>query len=400
QQQPTSIKFLTDGELPAITKTDIVIDALFGTGLTRQLEGYPAQLVYHINRSNPTVVSIDIPSGLLADIHTPTENIIEAVHTLTFQTPKLAFMMTENGNYTGQVHVLDIGLHQDYYDATPTLFYTTGINETAALYKPRNQSAHKYNFGHALLYAGSKNMMGAAILCAKACLRSGAGLITVHTDPGTQPVMQTAFPEAITSTENDLHVLSKKKAAIGIGPGIESSTSNKELVARLCSEWSGPLVIDATALQLLAGNQPLLSQRTTHPTILTPHAGEFDALFGLSSNDFDRLTKAMTNAKDLNCFIVLKGPHTMIACPGGNVYFNTTGNAGMATAGSGDVLTGLLTGLLAQGYSEKDACILGVSLHGLAGNIAAEKRTQESMIASDIIESIGDGFKQIREFKN
>ena len=185
-----------------------------------------------------------------------------------------------------------------------------------------------------------------------------------------------------------------------MGPGIEPSPANVILLDELCSTWDGALVIDATALHLLTGKQTTLLPRKNHSTILTPHTGEFDKLFGSSSSDFERLEKSTANAKTLNSYIVLKGPHTSIACPDGNVYFNTSGNAGMATAGSGDVLTGILTGLLSQRYPEKEACLLGVYLHGLAGDFAAGKHSQEAMIASDIIDSIGECFKKIRHQKS
>ena len=187
----------------------------------------------------------------------------------------------------------------------------------------------------------------------------------------------------------------EKKAAIGIGPGLEKSTANEALLGQLCSEWQGGLVIDATALHLLVSHKQTLPLRADHPAILTPHTGEFDRLFGSSENDFERIKKAQKNSKDLNCYIILKGPHTLIACPDGDACFNTSGNAGMATAGSGDVLTGIITGLLSQGYQEKEACLLGVYLHGVAGDMAAEKQSQEAMIASDIIECLGYAFKKI-----
>jgi NAD(P)H-hydrate epimerase len=189
------IQYIKEGEPPIITKDAIIIDALFGTGLSKPLDGLSAELVKHINQTGNRVISIDMPSGLMADISSATTDIIRAHHTLSFQAVKLAFMMTENGIYTGQVHLLDIDLHPDFYDVTPSSFYTTGMGEVALIYNPRNQYAHKYNFGHALLYAGSKNMMGAAILCAKACLRAGCGLVTVHTETGTQPVIQASFPK-------------------------------------------------------------------------------------------------------------------------------------------------------------------------------------------------------------
>jgi hydroxyethylthiazole kinase-like uncharacterized protein yjeF len=263
------------------------------------------------------------------------------------------------------------------------------------IYKPRNESSNKYNFGHALLFAGSKDMMGAAILCAKAVLRSGAGLVTVYTEERTESIIQIAVPEAITSTEKDLHTITYKKNAIGIGPGLEASTTNSTLLKELIEKWDHPLIIDATALSLLKEYTPLLKERKQYPAILTPHSGEFEKLFGKTDNDSERIKLALAKAIELNCFIILKGPSSLVACPDGSSFLNSTGNAGMATAGSGDVLTGILTGLSAQGYSPLNTCLLGTYLHGLAGDIAATKLSEEAMLSGDIIDCLGDAFKQI-----
>ncbi|MCW3089310.1 MAG: hypothetical protein JWP81_379, partial [Ferruginibacter sp.] len=322
--------------------------------------------------------------------------IIKASHTLSFQCMKLVFMMAESNQFTGTIHLLDIGLHPNFYRDEIAVFNTIDPALISSIYKLRNQFSHKYNFGHALLYAGSKNMMGAAVLCAKACLRSGAGLVTVFTEESTQPVIQTALPEAITSTDNNFETLSNKKMAIGMGPGLKASPENNSRLNQVVETYQGALVIDATALQMLSEDTNMLTLRKTNPAIVTPHTGEFEKLFGKSSDDFARTNLALKRSAELGCYIVLKGHHTLIACPDGEAYFNTTGNAGMATAGSGDVLTGMLTGLLAQGYSQRDACLLGVYLHGMAGDLAAEKMSQEAMIAGDIIDCIGDAFKQLK----
>ena len=374
----------------------VIIDALLGSGLNRLLKGRIAQLVELINQSGNSIISIDIPTGLLADENTTGDSIIRADHTLSFQSMKLAFVMSENNQFIGQIHLLDIGLHPLFYDQTAPLFKLIDQNEISLIYKPRNQVSHKYNFGHALLYAGSKNMMGAALLCAKACLRSGAGLVTLHTEALSQSIVQIALPEAITSTENNIAFLSFKKSAIGIGPGLEISNANKELLINVLETVTIPQVIDASALQLLAAETSILSKPFKIPIILTPHSGEFEKLFGKTANDFEKAALARRKSIELNCYIILKGHHSLVACLDGTAYFNATGNAGMATAGSGDVLTGILTGLLAQGYSPKNACLLGVYLHGLAGDIAAKKVSQESMIASDIIDAIGGAYISIQ----
>ncbi|MBC7887185.1 MAG: NAD(P)H-hydrate dehydratase [Ferruginibacter sp.] len=396
----THVLFINNNDFPVIPSGAIAIDALVGSGLSRPLQGLPAKLVGYINQSCKTIISIDIPTGLFADSISEGNAVIRASITLSFQLNKLSFLIAENNKYTGKLYLLDIMLHPLFYDETPTLFHTIDLEEIGPVYKPRDQFSHKYNFGHALLYAGSKNMMGAAILCSKACLRSGAGLVTVFTEDTTQSILQTALPEAITSTDYDFERISQKKSAVGIGPGLELSGVNKELLYHIISGYAGPLVIDATALQMLSSDTGILKQRLVNPAILTPHTGEFEKLFGKCDSDFERMKIALQQSIDLGCYIVLKGHHTLIACPDGNAFFNTSGNAGMATAGSGDVLTGILTGLQAQGYGQKDACLLGVYLHGMAGDIAAEKMSQEAMMAGDIIDCMGEAYKEIKSHQN
>jgi len=304
--------------------------------------------------------------------------------------------MAENEVYTGEISILDIHLHNNFYKNNQSVFAAIDQALIQAIYRPRKQSGHKYTYGHALLFAGSRNMMGAAVLCARACLRSGAGLVTVHTAQERMHILQTSIPEAIASAENDLAILSKKKSAIGIGPGLEINDANEKLLQKIITGWDGPLLLDASALQLLIPLLSLLAERKANPAILTPHAGEFEKLFGKTNNDFERTALALEKAATFNCYIILKGHHSLVACPDGSAWFNTTGNSGMATAGSGDVLTGLLTGLLAQGYSQKDACLLGVYLHGLAGDIAAGQLSEEAMIAGDITANFGEAFKLIK----
>lgn len=382
-------------DLPAIKQDQIVIDALFGTGLNKPLQGIAQQLSQHINDSAATIISVDMPSGLFTDQSSVGNSIIQANHTLSFQCNKLAFLFPENSEYTGEIHVLNIGLLQQYYKNTESIFATIDKQLIQSIYKPRKPFTHKYSYGHALLYAGSKTMMGAALLSARACLRSGAGLVTVHTCEALMPVIQTALPEAITSASNEFEQVRQKKAAIGIGPGLEMNDSNSKRLQQLISQWDGPLVVDAAALALLHPLQESLAQRQSSPAILTPHSGEFEKLFGKSSNDFERMKTALSKAAQLNCYIILKGKNSLIACPDGYAFFNTTGNSGMATAGSGDVLTGIITGLLAQGYTALQACQLGVYLHGVAGDLAALKFSPEAMIAGDITEQLGQAYKTI-----
>ena len=386
----------TASDFPVFAKNSVIIDALFGTGLDRPLKTIAAKLVAAINKTELPVISIDIPSGLFADNFSAGPAIICATHTLTFEVKKYAFFLPENNIYTGQVHIMEIGLSKRFYAGEQVLSEAIDKKLIKNIYKPRNALSHKYNFGHALLYAGSKNMMGAAVLCAKACIRSGTGLVTLNVSPDCEAIVHISIPEVITSSEQETSKTWIKKSAIGIGPGLENNIKNKQLLQKLLINWQDPLVIDATGLTLLVSLKKQLLSRKKHFAILTPHAGEFEKLFGKTSDPFERVQLAINTAVKLQCYIILKGPHTFIACPAGNHYFNTTGNAGMATAGSGDTLTGILCGLLAQGYSEKDSCILGVYLHGLAGDIAAKKISQEAMIASDITNCLGDAFLKIK----
>lgn len=387
----------------------IIIDALFGTGLTRPLEGINAKLVEHINKSGCEIISLDIPSGLSADRSSKGNTVVKANHTLSFQCYKPAYLLAENAEYVGEVHILDIGLHPDYLKTIETKYELVDEKIIHPIYKPRNRFSHKGNFGHALLITGSYGKMGAAALSAKACLRSGVGLLTCHIPKCGYEILQTALPEAMVMTDFNSSVITKieddvsKYDAIGTGPGIGTSSETRNFLKDFLSSCKKPVVIDADAVNGLAMEKKL---PTLPPSsILTPHPKEFERMFGECKNDFERLEMAMLNAKLLNCIIVLKGHHTFIAMPGGKVrqddlvgrgFFNNTGNAGMATAGSGDVLTGIITGLLAQGYPSEQAAILGVYLHGLAGDVAAEKYSQEAMIAGDITECLGEAFRSIR----
>ncbi|MEO7924676.1 MAG: NAD(P)H-hydrate dehydratase [Chitinophagaceae bacterium] len=380
----------------------LIIDALFGSGLNRSLEGLTAKLVKYINESGHTIVSIDIPSGLSVDHSSKGNSSIHAKHTLSFQCYKPAFLFAENGEAVGEVHILDIGLHPGFYNAVPGQFELVDAALIRSIHKPRKQFSHKGNFGHALLVAGSYGKTGAAVLAAKACMRSGVGLLTCHVPSSAYTILQAAVPEAMLLTDTNSSFNTKveddpaKYETIGIGPGIGMATETKMLLREIFDAYRGPVVLDADALNLLA-TQKDLYQLIPGGSVLTPHPKEFERLFGETGNEFDRVQLALQKAKELNCIIVLKGHHTFIATTQGKGFFNSTGNAGMATAGSGDVLTGILTGLIAQGYSSVEAAILGVYLHGLAGDIAAKERSLEAMIAGDIIEKIGDAFLQLNK---
>ncbi|MEP7372835.1 MAG: NAD(P)H-hydrate dehydratase [Chitinophagaceae bacterium] len=392
------IRFIqTEENFHGLSKDDVVIDALFGSGLNRGLDGVTAKLVKHINDSCCTIISIDVPSGLFTDKSSKGEVVIKADHTLSFQCYKLAFLAAENSVFVGEIHILDIGLHPDFYPSVFTKYELTDDTLIHSIYKPRNNFGHKGNFGHALIVAGSYGKIGAAVLSAKACLRSGAGLLSCHIPKCGYDIMQTALPEAMVMTDFNSSFITKidddlaKYEAIGAGPGIGVASETKMMLKEILAGAGKPLVLDADALNIIASQKDLL-KLIPAGSILTPHLKEFERLFGESENEFERIERALKKALELNLIIVVKGHHTLIASPDGKAFFNSTGNAGMATAGSGDTLTGILTGLLAQRYSSVDTAILGVYIHGMAGDLAVKKLSKEAMIAGDIIDHLPEAF--------
>ena len=305
--------------------------------------------------------------------------------------------MAENSEFIGETHILDIGLHPGFGQSA---FSTQEIIDDGiihSIYKKRNRFGHKGNFGHALMIAGSYGKMGAAVLSSKACLRSGVGLLSCHIPKCGYDIMQTALPEAMVMTDFNSSFITKleddlsKYKAIGLGPGIGTASETRNMLKEVLTAYQKPVVLDADALNNLAVDKELLLL-VPADSILTPHPKEFERLFGETADEFERIELAILKAKEFKVVIVLKGHHTLIATPGGKAFYNTTGNAGMATGGSGDVLTGILTGLLAQGYTAEQTAILGVYLHGLAGDMAAEMLSMEAMIAGDIVEQIPAAF--------
>jgi ADP-dependent NAD(P)H-hydrate dehydratase / NAD(P)H-hydrate epimerase len=398
-QCTTDIHFIQSADfIPSNNTTDIIIDALYGTGLNKPLDGISASLVNHINNSAAIKISIDLPSGLFADKNSKGNTIVEANHTLSFQNYKLAFLLPENESFCGEVHMLQIGLHPSYEENEPADFELIDESIIKAIYKPRQKFAHKGSFGHAALMCGSKGMMGAAVLSSLACLRSGAGKLTTYIPQCGYDILQTVVPEAMAFISGEDYLSSaagiEKFNAVGIGPGMGVHLSHKKLLAAIFKKVNKPMVIDADALNIMAENKELL-QLVPAQSVLTPHAKEFERLFGKVENDFERLALAAAKSKELNIYIVLKGHYSFISTPYGKGYFNSTGNAGMATAGSGDVLTGIITGLLAQGYTPAKSSLLGVYLHGLAGDFAAGEFSQEAMLAGDITNCMGMAFTRI-----
>ena len=393
----------TQFDPPELTESHVVIDGLFGSGLNKPLSGGFAAVVKYINASKAQVVAIDIPSGLMGEDNTYNirQNIVHADVTLSIQLPKLSFLFPENEEVVGEWELLDIGLKQSYIDATASPFSILGEEVIRPIVKPRKRFAHKGSFGHGLLIAGSYGMAGASILSAKACLRSGIGLLTVHTPIHNHDILQISVPEAIVQT--DIHEryfaqptdLSRYKA-IAIGPGLGQEEDTALAMMEQIQGSNLPIILDADAINILSTHRNWLS-RLPKRCILTPHLGELERLIGKCMDTYERLTKVKELAAYLQSYIIVKGAWTTIVTPEGEYFFNPTGNPGMATGGSGDVLTGILLALVAQGYSREEACKLGVYIHGLAGDIAAEEMTETGMISSDIINALPNAWKKIRQ---
>ena len=381
----------------------IVIDAIFGTGLNKPVTGAFAKVIENINHQNTTVISIDIPSGMYVDKSSIGNKIIQATHTLTFQNQKLAFFMPENGKFCGKVELLPIGLSKDFEENEEPLFYFTDESIIKRIYRSRDQFSNKGNYGYACMLAGSYGMMGAAILSAHGCLRSGVGKMTCYVCETGYEILQIGAPEALCKVfgKKNLENISGLEPfdALGIGPGIGQFESHVEMLNYIFGNFKKPVVIDADALNVMSEHQELY-KNIPENSIITPHPKEFERLFGKTENDFAQRDLAVQKAAELKVFIILKGRYTFIATSEGKGFFNSTGNPGMATAGSGDVLTGILTGLLAQHYSPFDTCILGVYLHGLAGDFAAQEHSQEALISEDIYRYLGKAFLKIKNVDN
>jgi ADP-dependent NAD(P)H-hydrate dehydratase / NAD(P)H-hydrate epimerase len=395
QELSKEIHFIRSAaDFPPIHKKDMIIDALFGSGLNRNLTGLPAALIDHINHSNANVISIDLPSGMFPDGSSKGNTIIKASHTLTFQCPKLCLLMAENSEYFGKVQVLDIGLHHGFLHNVSTDYSLPDLTDIQAIYKPRKPFSHKGDHGHALIIGGAEGKAGAAIIATEACLRTGAGLTTVHLLNGDNTAINARCPEAMTLAGDELVKKNLSRfTSIAIGPGLGTDDIAGHLVSMLVENYKGRLVIDADGLNVLSQHKDWLQQLPAG-VILTPHPKEFDRLFGEHTDEFARWQTSLTSSKELKCIIVLKGHYSLIAI-NGKGHFNTTGNAGLAKGGSGDALTGIIVSLLAQGYGPALAAKLGVFIHGLAADLAVEEHSYESLIASDVIASLGKAFKKL-----
>jgi NAD(P)H-hydrate epimerase len=389
-------------QFPFLTSDDIVVDAIFGSGLTRPVEGTAGLVIRKINQTGSIIISIDIPSGLFGEDNSSNdpETIVHADFTLSFEFPKLSFMFSENAVFIGEWNILPIGLSRNAIRNTKTPYFYIDSSYISSLLKKREKFDHKGKYGHGLLIAGSYGKIGAAILGARAALRTGIGLVTCHVPGCGYQVIQTSVPEAMALTDKNETIcsdigFSDSFDAAGIGPGIGTDNITRKALHAFLLKPVKPLVVDADAINILGLNKKWLSL-LPEGTILTPHVREFERIAGKTGNSYLRLERQIEFAAKYNCIVVLKGAHSTIVTPDGKVYFNSTGNPGMATAGSGDVLTGMMLSLLAQGYSPENASVIGVYLHGLAGDIAATKSGYEAIIASDIIDNTGNAFLKVK----
>ena len=390
-----------DDKLPDLSEIEICIDGIFGSGLNRPVYGYWGKLINHINQADAIKISIDIPSGLFSDQSTE-GTVIEADEVLSFEFPKLAFMFPENGEYVKNWRHLSIGLHPEIINSKIVDHYYLDLNRIRKILRSRNKFDHKGNFGHALFAGGSYGKIGAVVLAAKACLRSGSGLLTCFIPKCGYEILQSTVPESMIVSSSQHDYLNSFEEdldfdAIGLGCGLGTAPECYEFLNTLLNKVNQPLVIDADALNLISAQRHLLEMVPVN-SILTPHPKEFARLFGESQNNFEQNDLQRKMSIDHKVYILLKGAHSCLSTPEGKCYFNSTGNPGMATAGSGDVLAGILTGLMAQGYSSLDTALLGMYLHGMAGDEAAEDLNENSIVASDIVSYLPRAFSNLNEF--
>lgn len=390
-----------DSLVEAIPENVVIIDAILGTGLNRPAEGWVAEFIEHLNSLPNLVLSIDIPSGMPAD-NIPVENaaMVKASWTLSFQFYKRAFLHPETGRNAGTLCLLDIGLSPTFISSTHTSYNILDEEEVRRIFRPRERFTHKGDYGLAYIIAGSKGMMGAAVLATKAAIRSGAGKVRALVPECGYDIMQVSVPEAMCSISGETSMSRvrdwEQATTVGIGPGLGMSEATARAFSDFITSCKEPVVVDADGLNLLAGEPDLLHKLPAN-SILTPHPKEFEKLFGKTKNSMQMLEVARTQSMKYNIFLVLKGHNTVVVSPEGECWYNVTGNAGMATGGSGDVLTGIITGLVAQGYPSFDAAKIGVYVHGLAGDYAAAKWSQQALAAGDIIDKLGKAFRAITE---
>lgn len=387
--------------MPSLGSDTIIVDALFGSGLNKPVtKGVYADVIQGINSSPCEVVAIDMPSGLMGENSASgNDTIVKASVTFTLQFPKMSLLFPENAPYVGDFSILDIGLSQEGIGKLASNLSFTDEKDIKPLLRPRPGHSHKGDFGRALLVAGSRGMAGASVLAARAAMRSGVGLLTLHIPECNNVIVQSSVPEVMTSIDSNGACFSdfvdtSRYDAVAVGPGLGQSADSERALLHLIEDCRVPMVLDADALNILARNPEYL-HRLPAGSVITPHPGEFARLFGYSDNTSDKLQKALSYAVSSGVTVVLKGAYTVIIAPDGDLYFNSTGNPGMATGGSGDVLTGIVLSLLAQGYAAADAARVGVYVHGLAGDCAAKENGKTSLVAGDIIDCLPQAWKTL-----
>lgn len=393
-----------EDDFPTIGKEDIVVDAIFGIGLNRPPKGWVKKLILSLNNSEAFKLSIDIPSGLYAEkALEDKEAVINADHTLTFQAPKLSFFLPETGSFVSSFDVLDIGLDAEFLHGTEPLAQLISKPEAQLFYKPRKKFSYKNTYGHTLIIAGSYGKMGAAVMSSAAAFRIGAGLVTAFVPKCGYDILQTRIPEAMVITDANEKIISDisldiKPKAVAIGMGIGKDKTTVNALEKFLKSTKAALVIDADGLNILSENKSLLKLLPKN-TVLTPHPGELKRLIGEWKDDYEKLEKTRKFSEKYKVIILIKGTYTFTIF-GDKQYINTSGNPGMATAGSGDALSGVIVGLLSQGYDPLLASVFGVYLHGSAGNIASEKMGFEAVMAGDIIENIGEAYIKLFQKEN
>lgn len=386
-------------KFPDIGKDGIVVDAIFGIGLNRVPDTWLIGLMRHLNGSNAFILAIDMPSGLFMDTGLPnTDGVVKANYVLTFQVPKLVFFLPETGRYIDHWEVLDIGLDRDFLSGLNTGYELIGKGEVLSMYMPREKFSHKGSYGHSLIIGGSYGKIGAVVLAAKGSMLAGSGLVTTYAPKCGYGPLQTALPEAMVITDNEEGEISEidfglVPSAIGIGVGMGTTGATSRAFSNFLMGNKLPLVVDADGLNILSKDMGLLGKMPPQ-TVLTPHPKELERMLGEWTDDFDKLKKAKEFSEKYDCILVIKGAHTITVYKDKG-YVNTTGNPGMATGGSGDVLTGIITGLIAQGYSPLNAAIFGVYLHGKAADIAVGECGFQALIASGILSNIGKAYMDL-----
>lgn len=391
---PTMLNCKAD--FPPIGPDDIIVDAVFGIGLNRPPNEWVKGLFQHFKASEAFTLAIDLPSGLYADKVPEDENgVVRADYTLSFQTPKLVFFLPDTSKYTRQWEAIDIGIDREFLQQTETEVELIGKNEMLPIYKPREKFSNKGTYGHGLLIGGSYGKIGAMILSGKGMLASGAGLVTSYIPRCGYTPMQSAVPETMIITDVDDEHLTGiafdiEPTAIGIGMGMGQSEKTQAAFQKFIKSNALPLVIDADGINLLSKHKDDLKLLKPN-TVLTPHPKELEGLLGKWKDDFDKLKKAKAFSKKYKCILVIKGAHTITVAEK-KLYVNSTGNPGLATAGTGDVLTGIITGLICQGYEPLSASLFGVYLHGKSADIAVEDYGYQSLTASHVVDYIAKAY--------